>query len=94
AIRPAPRRDSDPGFWIAKDLWSPPQMQCFYVEHFGKLTEGMPIPHAPEHAVYLRSPLYTGTASGEYFTLKPDAEMAIDQRLGSALPSRWVRLTT
>ncbi|MGO7211642.1 CocE/NonD family hydrolase [Rhizobium ruizarguesonis] len=84
AVRPAPRRDSDPGFWVAKDVWSMPQMQCFYVEQFGKLTEGMPIPHAPEHPVYLRSPLDTGTASGEYFTLKPDAEMAIDQRLDDA----------
>ncbi|MGO7018271.1 CocE/NonD family hydrolase [Rhizobium leguminosarum] len=84
AISPAPRRDSDPGFWVAKDVWSPPQMQCFYVEQFGKLTEGMPIPHAPEHPVYLRSPLDTGTASGEYFTLKPDAEMAIDQRSDDA----------
>lgn len=80
AIRPAPRRDFDPGFWASKDVWSVPEMQCFYVEQFGKLTEGMPIPQAPEHAVYLRSPLDTGTASGEYFTLKPDAEMAIDQR--------------
>ncbi|MFA1671651.1 CocE/NonD family hydrolase [Rhizobium mongolense] len=80
AIRPAPRRDFDPGFWIAKDVWEPPKMQCFYVEQFGRLTEGMPIPQAPEHRLYLRSPLDTGTASGEYFTLKPDAEMALDQR--------------
>ena len=84
AIRPAPRRDFDPGFWVAKDLWSKPEMQCFYVEQFGKLTEGMPIPQAPEHAVYLRSPLDTGTSSGEYFTLKPDAEMALDQRSDDA----------
>jgi predicted acyl esterase len=84
AIRPAPRRDSDPGFWIAKDVWTPPHMQCFYVEQFGRLTEGMPIPHAPEHPVYVRSPFDTGTASGEYFTLKPDAEMAIDQRSDDA----------
>ncbi|WP_280950348.1 CocE/NonD family hydrolase C-terminal non-catalytic domain-containing protein, partial [Rhizobium bangladeshense] len=41
-------------------------------------------PHAPEHPVYLRSPLDTGTASGEWFTLKPDAELAIDQRLDDA----------
>ncbi|ARO32933.1 X-Pro dipeptidyl-peptidase protein (plasmid) [Rhizobium sp. NXC14] len=80
AVRPAARRDSDPGFWIAKDMWTPPRMQCFYVEQFGRLTQGMPIPHAPEHPVHLHSPLDTGTASGEYFTLKPDAEMAIDQR--------------
>ncbi|QRM46112.1 CocE/NonD family hydrolase [Rhizobium sp. BG4] len=84
AIRPAPRRDFDPGFWVAKDLWSKPEMQCFYVEQFGKLTEGMPIPQAPEHAVYLRSPLDTGTSAGEYFTLKPDAEMALDQRSDDA----------
>ncbi|WFU04265.1 CocE/NonD family hydrolase (plasmid) [Rhizobium sp. CB3171] len=84
AVKPAPRRDFDPGFWIAKQDWQKPEMQCFYVEQFGTLMEGMPIPHAPEHAVYLRSPLDTGTTSGEYFTLKPDAEMAIDQRLDDA----------
>ncbi|MFS8110643.1 CocE/NonD family hydrolase [Rhizobium jaguaris] len=84
AVKPAPRRDFDPGFWIAKQDWQKPEMQCFYVEQFGTLIEGMPIPHAPEHAVYLRSPLDTGTTSGEYFTLKPDAEMALDQRLDDA----------
>ncbi len=84
AIKPAMRRDFDPGFWIAKKEWQRPEMQCFYVEQFGALMEGMPIPHAPEHPVYLRSPLDTGTASGEWFTLKPDAEMAIDQRVDDA----------
>lgn len=84
AVRPAPRREFDPGFWVAKDGWKPPEMQCFYVEQFGSLTEGMPIPQAQEHIAYLRSPLDTGTASGEYFTLKPDAEMAIDQRSDDA----------
>ena len=78
--KPAPRRDFDPGFWMAKETWQEPDMQCFYVEQFGTLMEGMPIPHAPEHPVYLKSPLDTGTASGEWFTLKPDAEMAVDQR--------------
>jgi putative CocE/NonD family hydrolase len=78
--KPSPRRDFDPGFWVAKETWEKPEMQCFYVEQFGSLMEGMPIPHAPEHPVYLKSPIDTGTASGEWFTLKPDAEMAIDQR--------------
>ena len=41
-------------------------------------------PAAPDHNVYLRSPLDTGTTSGEWFTLKPDAEMAVDQRLDDA----------
>jgi predicted acyl esterase len=76
--------DFDPGFWIAKREWQQPDLQCFYVEQFGTLMEGMPIPHAPEHPVYLRSPLDTGTASGEWFTLKPDAELAIDQRVDEA----------
>ncbi len=83
-VKPAPRRDFDPGFWISKDLWQEPEMQCFYVEQFGRLIEGMTIPHAPEHAAYLRSPLDTGTAAGEWFTLKPDAELALDQRIDDA----------
>jgi putative CocE/NonD family hydrolase len=83
-VRPAPRRDADPGFWIAKDAWKQPEMQCFYVEQFGTLMEGMPIPHAPAHDVYIKSPLDTGTASGEWFTLKPDAELALDQRSDDA----------
>ncbi|MEZ2131824.1 MULTISPECIES: CocE/NonD family hydrolase [unclassified Sinorhizobium] len=80
SVRPAPRRDTDPGFWVAMDEWRKPEMQCFYVEQFGTLMEGMPIPHAPAHDVFLKSPLDTGTASGEWFTLKPDAELALDQR--------------
>ncbi|MGR9220979.1 CocE/NonD family hydrolase (plasmid) [Rhizobium leguminosarum] len=84
AIKPATRRDFDPGFWIAKHSWQQPDLQSFYVEQLGVLLEGMPIPHAPEHPVYLRSPLDTGTASGEWFSLKPDAELAIDQRVDDA----------
>lgn len=79
-VRPAPRRDTDPGFWVAMDEWRKPEMQCFYVEQFGTLMDGMPIPHAPPHDVFLKSPLDTGTSSGEWFTLKPDAELALDQR--------------
>lgn len=82
--KPAPRREVEPGFWIAKDRWQAPEMQCFYVEAFGTLAEGLPIPHAPAHDVYLKSPLDTGTASGEWFTLKPDAEMTGDQRSDDA----------
>ncbi|MFB9953446.1 CocE/NonD family hydrolase [Rhizobium puerariae] len=82
--KPAPRRDTDPGFWISKREWNRPEMQCFYVEQFGTLVEGLPIPHAPAHEVYLRSPLDTGTTAGEWFTLKPDAELAGDQRIDDA----------
>lgn len=80
AVRPAPRRDADPGFWVAMDAWHAPAMQFFHISSSGRIEEGRAEPHALAHEVHLRSPLDTGTASGEYFTLKPDAEMAIDQR--------------
>ncbi|MBB4351350.1 CocE/NonD family hydrolase [Aliirhizobium cellulosilyticum] len=82
--KPAVRRDADPGFWISKDRWSAPEAECFYIDQFGTLLEGMPIRHAPKHNVYLKSPLDTGTAAGEWFTLKPDAELAGDQRSDDA----------
>jgi putative CocE/NonD family hydrolase len=82
--KPAVRRDVDPGFWVSKKRWSAPESECFYVDQFGTLLEGMPTPHAPAHEIYLKSPLDTGTAAGEWFTLKPDAELAGDQRSDDA----------
>ncbi|QRM56057.1 CocE/NonD family hydrolase [Sinorhizobium sp. BG8] len=82
--RPSRNREFDPGFWVAKLEWSEPEMDCFYVEQFGTLTPGMPIAGAHDHDRYLRSPLDTGTMAGEWFTLKPDAEMALDQRTDDA----------
>ena len=82
--KPAVRRDVDPGFWVSKQRWSAPESECFYVDQFGTLLEGMPTPHAPAHEIYLKSPLDTGTAAGEWFTLKPDAELAGDQRSDDA----------
>lgn len=78
--KPAPRRDADPGFWIAKARWQQPVMLGFHVDQAQMLAEGPKPSGSPERPVYLRSPLDTGTASGEWFTLKPDAEMAGDQR--------------
>jgi putative CocE/NonD family hydrolase len=78
--KPATRRNADPGFWASKKAWSEPDTESFYVDQFGTLLEGMPIPHAPKHEIYLKSPLDTGTAAGEWFTLKPDAELPGDQR--------------
>lgn len=80
--RPSVRRNSDPGRWVAKDVWQKPDMQVLGVTLDGRLavdTSGKGIGD-----VYLKSPLDTGTASGEYFTLKPDAEMAGDQRIDDA----------
>ncbi|MFT4015061.1 MAG: CocE/NonD family hydrolase [Paracoccus sp. (in: a-proteobacteria)] len=72
-IAPAPRRDHDAGRWIAKDAWTPPRSLRL---HGPKLA---PAP-AQGPSVYLCSPLDSGTASGEWFTLKPDAELPQDQR--------------
>lgn len=81
--RPALRRNEDPGRWIAKDVWSGPEMRSFVVASDGSLATGLSSKRG-NGDVYLRSPLDTGTAAGEYFTLKPDAEMAGDQRIDDA----------
>lgn len=76
--RPALRREQDPGFWIAKAVWRAPQMASYGVASDGRLAES--VCGQGVGPILLRSPLATGTAAGEWFTLKPDAEMAGDQR--------------
>lgn len=76
--RPAQWREADPGYWVAKDRWEAPQPLTLAVGASGRL-ERDPAGRAAGHAL-LRSPLDTGTAAGEFFTLKPDSEMAGDQR--------------
>jgi putative CocE/NonD family hydrolase len=76
AVKPALRRDFDPGFWIAKERWSAPEKDVLAIGTDGTLGKAK----GGTGDVLLRSPLDTGTSSGEYFTLKPDVEMAIDQR--------------
>ena len=76
--RPALRRENDPGYWVAKQDWAKPEMETLTVAADGTL-------NASGYGggigdVYLRSPLDTGTSGGEWFTLKPDAEIAGDQR--------------
>jgi len=76
--RPALWREADPGYWIAKDRWDTPQPLTLAVGASDRL-ERDPAGRATGRAL-LRSPLDTGTAAGEFFTLKPDSEMAGDQR--------------
>jgi len=76
--RPALRREKDPGYWIAKSSWETPQTEMLTVGADNLLnmtgaSEGI-------GEVYLRSPLDTGMTGGEWFTMKPDAEIAGDQR--------------
>lgn len=80
--RPALWRESDPGYWIAKDQWTPPQERNLRLDEAGRLSESPSTPFAG--TMRLRSPLDTGVAAGEWFTSKPDAELAGDQRIDDA----------
>lgn len=80
--RPSRWRETDPGYWVALDKWDAPEMAVLGVGASGRL-ERTPAPRATGSAL-LRSPLDTGTAAGEFFTLKPDTEMAGDQRIDDA----------
>ncbi len=75
---PSRWRETDPGYWIAMDEWREPERTAFHVGPSGTLDQA-PSPRAAASAL-LRSPLDTGTAAGEFFTLKPDTEMPGDQR--------------
>lgn len=76
------RRAEDPGFWVAKSSWDKPEMQTYCVDDTGVLHNSDA--GTKPYPVFIRSPLETGTTSGEWFTLKPDAEMAGDQALDDA----------
>lgn len=76
--KPAAWRERDPGYWIAKQSWDSPSEALWSVSGTGALVPGQ---GEGVGAHYLRSPLDTGIAAGEWFTLKPDAEVAGDQRV-------------
>ncbi|MBS9721972.1 CocE/NonD family hydrolase [Tianweitania sp. BSSL-BM11] len=80
--KPARWRENDPGYWIAKETWQKPDMLTLSLDAHRRLQEN-PASSATGHAP-LQSPLDTGTAAGEWFTLKPDAELAGDQRSDDA----------
>lgn len=80
--KPAPWRERDPGFWIVKRKWSAPEMLTFSLEKRARLVRD-PVARA-DRITILRSPLDTGTAAGEWFTLKPDSELPGDQRIDDA----------
>lgn len=81
-VRPGLRRERDPGFWIAKDRWTAPELLELALDEAHGLSD-----HPQQPAIgrtLLRSPLDTGTAAGEWFTSSPDAELAGDQRTDDA----------
>ncbi len=82
AVRPARIRRHDPGRWIAEPRWPSESIgeEMFYLTGSGGLSSEASAPAT----LTIKSPQDCGTAAGEYFTLKPDAELAIDQRIDDA----------
>jgi putative CocE/NonD family hydrolase len=80
--RPALRRESDPGYWVAKDEWETPSLLELGLDEAHRL--GVSPASPASGRTRLRSPLDTGTAAGEWFTSSPDAELAGDQRTDDA----------
>ncbi|MGF1592737.1 MAG: CocE/NonD family hydrolase [Kiloniellaceae bacterium] len=84
ALRPAPRREHDPGRWVAVDSWSGEAPAARF--HLTAERRLVPATDARrdgggETTVVIDSPPDTGIMGGEYFTQKPDAELPADQRV-------------
>ncbi|KQT64092.1 MULTISPECIES: CocE/NonD family hydrolase [unclassified Aureimonas] len=79
--KPALRREVEPGRWVAMETWQAPKVHVLHGQPGRRLG---PQPAPTGEALFLRSPEDTGVMAGEWFTLKPDAEMAGDQRLDDA----------
>jgi hypothetical protein len=82
-IRPSTWRDNDPGRWVAMDSWPSPDVgnRSFHLRTGGGLSEES----GPEGTATISSPQDCGTASGEYFTLAPGADLPGDQRVDDGL---------
>lgn len=83
--RPTAERHSDPGKWVSKSEWKTPKLDEFYISHKGILNMGYNNNPSFKEDIFVKTSLDLGSTSGEYFTLKPDAEMAGDQRFDDAL---------
>ena len=79
--RPSAWRGEEPGTWVDAPL-SVPHRSYTLGEH-GQLGSEEPV------TTTIATPQHCGTSSGEYFTLKPDAEMPGDQRTDDGLSVCW-----
>ncbi len=81
-VRPLKRRDREAGRWVAEQRWPSPDIkpETHYLANFGCVEQSPPEPEQ----LSICSPLDTGTAGGELFTVKPDADMQSDQRVDDA----------
>lgn len=82
-VRPSTWRESDPGRWVAVDSWPSSDVagRSFHLSADGKLSDEA----GAEGTLTLSSPQDCGTASGEYFTLAPGADLPGDQRVDDGL---------
>lgn len=80
--RPAALRQDDTGRWVGIPAWQEPATEVFRLNADGMLSAAPA--SAATGTASVSSPEDLGTTSGEWFTLKPDAEMAGDQRLDDA----------
>lgn len=81
-VIPGGWREREPGRWVAEPVWPPENrpMQRLYFGKHGHLTE---TPGPDEH-LSLQSPLDCGAACGEFFSLKPDADLPGNQAMDDA----------
>ena len=81
-VRPGGRREFEPGRWVAEDVWPSPSItpQTLFLAADGTLASEPGI----DGTRLVCTPQDCGTASGEFFTLKPDAELSGDQRIDDA----------
>lgn len=81
-VRPGGNRETEAGRWVAETAWPSPSIkpQKHYLSLDGSLNK---IP-AEAGVRTVCTPEDCGTAGGEFFTLKPDAEMSGDQRIDDA----------
>ncbi|GAB5468225.1 MAG: CocE/NonD family hydrolase [Rhodospirillales bacterium] len=76
-VRPALWRDREPGRWVAVGDWTgQPECQTYYLGTKGSLATQAGI----DGQRVVASPQDCGLAAGEFFTVKPDAELSGDQR--------------
>lgn len=81
-VRPAHWTPEVPGRWVAEKTWPSPKIKTksYYLNAGG----GLALRSTPEAAVAFSSPQDCGVMGGEFFTLRPDGDLAADQRLDDA----------
>ena len=78
AVRPARARPHDPGRWVAEAEWPSSGIAEISFQLTG--AGGLSGEAGEPTTLFVKSPGDCGTQAGEFFTLKPDAELALDQR--------------